>query len=83
MHKFSLRFWCGYLHQPKKYYNESLSFILTLFNVNFDFDVIVANDITIYMAKSALPGKVMQGSPCLEVHTFANENGCYSILQTI
>ena len=23
----SLRFWCGYLHQPKKYYNDSSSFL--------------------------------------------------------
>ena len=25
MMQFSLRFWSGYLHQPKKYYNDSLS----------------------------------------------------------
>ena len=31
MHKFSLRFWCGYLHQPKKYYNDSLSFYFDAF----------------------------------------------------
>ena len=31
MHKFSLRFWCGYLHQPKKYYNDSLSFYFNAF----------------------------------------------------
>ena len=24
MMQFSLRFWSGYLHQPKKYYNDSL-----------------------------------------------------------
>ena len=42
-------------------------------NANFDFDVTVANDI----AKCALPGKVMQGSPCLEVQTLTNENGCF------
>ena len=25
MMQFSLRFWSGYLHQPQKYYNDSLS----------------------------------------------------------
>ena len=25
MMQFSLRFWSGYLHQPKKYYNDSLN----------------------------------------------------------
>ena len=35
-------------------------FISTLLNANFDFDVSVANDVTIDVAKYALPGKVMQ-----------------------
>ena len=39
MHKFSLQFWCGYLHQPKtfikKYYNNSLSFYLETFKHSF------------------------------------------------
>ena len=50
-------------------------FISTLLNANFDFDVNVANSV----AKCALPGKVMQGSPCQAVHTLTNENGCYII----
>ena len=53
MHKFSLCFWCGYLHQPKKYYNDSLSFYFDAFNANYDFEVSVANDV----ARFALPGK--------------------------
>ena len=56
LHKFSLRFWCGYLHQPKKYYNDSLSFYFDAFKRNFDFDVTVANDVAIDVAKCALPG---------------------------
>ena len=35
-------------------------FISTLLNANFDFDVSVANDVAIDVAKCALPGKVMQ-----------------------
>ena len=35
-------------------------FISTLLNANFDFDVRVANDVAIDVAKCALPGKVMQ-----------------------
>ena len=31
MHKFSFRFWCGYLNQPQKYYNDSLSFYFDAF----------------------------------------------------
>ena len=78
MHKFSLRFWCGYLQQPKKYYNDSLSFYFDAFkHYNFDFDVSVANDIAIDVARCALPGKVMQGSPCPEVGSSTNENWCY------
>ena len=40
-----------------------------LLNANFDFVVSVANDVAIDVAKWALPGKVMQGSPCPEVST--------------
>ena len=72
MHNFSLRFWCGYLHQPKKYYNDSLSF-------NFDFDISVANAVVIDVAKCTLPGKVMQWSPCPEACTLTNEDGRYII----
>ena len=32
MHKFSLHFWRGYLHQPKKYFIDSLSFNFDVFN---------------------------------------------------
>ena len=49
----------------------------TLLNANFDFDVSFANDVAIDVAKCALPGKVMQGSPCLEVRVLTNENGRY------
>ena len=35
LHKFSLRFWCGYLHQPIKYYNDSLSFHFDAFKRQF------------------------------------------------
>ena len=31
MMQFSLLLWCGYLHQPKKYYNDSLSFYFGVF----------------------------------------------------
>ena len=31
MMQFSLRFWSGYLHQPKKYYNDSLALSLPIF----------------------------------------------------
>ena len=60
MHKLSLRFWCGYLHQPKNITTISYHFISTLLNVNFEFDVTVANDVAIDVAKCSLPGKVMQ-----------------------
>ena len=71
------KFWCGYLHQLKNITTIPYHFILTLLNANFDFDVSVANDVTIDVAKCALPGKMMQGSPCPEVRTLANENCCY------
>ena len=35
MHNFSLRFWCGYLQQPIKYYNDSLSFYFDAFKRQF------------------------------------------------
>ena len=52
-------------------------FISRLLNANFDFDVSVSNDVVIDVAKCALPGKVMQWSPCPEVRTLTNENGRY------
>ena len=75
--QFSLRFWCGYLHQPKNITTIPYHFISTLLNSNFDFDVSVANDVAIDVAKCALPSKVMQWSPCPEVCTLTNENQCY------
>ena len=33
MMQFSLRFWSGYLHQPKKYYNDSLNILLQLVEI--------------------------------------------------
>ena len=45
-------------------------FICALFNTIFDFDLSVANDVV----KCTLPWKVMQGSPCLELHFLTNEN---------
>ena len=59
------------------FYKHALSSISTLLNANFDFDVSIAKDVAIDVAnyKYALPGKVMQGSPCPEVHTLTNENG--------
>ena len=48
-------------------------FISAFLNANFDFDVNVA----IGVAQWALPGKVMQGSPCPEVRTLTHENGRY------
>ena len=83
MHKFSLRFWCGYLHQPKNITTIPYHFISTLLNANFDFDVSVANEVAIDVAKCALQGKVMQWSPCPEVRTLTNENGRYMIINEI
>ena len=48
-----------------------------LLNDDFDFDVSVASDVAIDVAKRALPGKLMQWSPCPEVRTLTNENGRY------
>ena len=62
---------------PKNITTIPYHFISTLLNVNFDFDVSFANDVAIDVAKCALPGKVMQGSPCLEVRVLTNENGRY------
>ena len=56
---------------PRKYYNDSLTFYFDALNANFDLDVSVAYAV----AKCAVPGKVMQGSPCPEVRTLTNENG--------
>ena len=64
---------------PKNITTIPYHFISTLLNANFDFDVSVANDVAIDVAKCALPGKVMQWSPCPEVRTLTNENGRYII----
>ena len=50
MHMFSLRFWCGYLHQPKHITTIPYDFISTLLNANFDFGVNVADDVAIDVA---------------------------------
>ena len=47
--------------------------IITTIPANFNFDFSGAIDV----AKCALRGKVMQGSPCSEVCTLTNENGQY------
>ena len=62
---------------PKNITTIPYHFISTLLNANYDFDVSVANDVAIDVAKCALPGKVMQGSPCPDVRILANENGRY------
>ena len=54
-------------------------FISTLLNAYDDFDVSVANDVAIDVAKSELPGKVMQWSPCPEAGTLTNANQRYMI----
>ena len=48
-------------------------YISTLLNAYFDFDVSVSNDVAFDVAKCAVPGKVMQGSHCLEVRTHINQ----------
>ena len=45
---------------PKNITTIPYHFISTLLNVNFEFDVTVANDVAIDVAKCILPGKVMQ-----------------------
>ena len=45
---------------PKNITMITYHFILVPLNYCFDFDVSVANDIAIEVAKCALPGKVMQ-----------------------
>ena len=45
---------------PKNIATITYHFISALLNANFDFDVSVANDVAIDVAKCALPGKVMQ-----------------------
>ena len=54
---------------PKYITMNPYHFISTLLNANSDFDVSVANDLAIDVAKWALTRKVMQGSPCPEVCT--------------
>ena len=72
MHKFSICFWCGYLHQPTKYYNNSLSFYFDVLKADFDFDISVANNVAIDVAQCALPGKMMHapGSTCPDTVNF-------------
>ena len=50
-----------------------------LFFFYFDISVVnnIAIDIAIDVAKSSLPGKVMQGSPCPEVRTLTIGNWHY------
>ena len=48
-----------------------------LFNTNFDFNICIVNGVAFDVVKCAPPDKVMQGTPCLEVRTFTNENGRY------
>ena len=74
IHKISLRFWCGY---PKNIAMISYNFISVYLSDSFDLDVSIANDVYIDLAKWAPPGKVMQGSPCSEVHTITYKNGRY------
>ena len=50
-----------------------------LLNTNFYLDINVANDIAIDFAKCALPGKVMQGSPCPKLRFLTYEIGCYTM----
>ena len=45
--------------------------------LNANFDVSIANDVAIDVAKCAILGKVIQVSPCLEVHNSPNETVCY------
>ena len=45
---------------PKNIAMITYHFISALLNDDFDFDVSVANDVAIDVAKRALPGKVMQ-----------------------
>ena len=62
-----------YLTSQTNHLINPYHFISTLLNANFDFDV----DVTIDIAKCALPGKVMQRSHCMEVRILTNENECY------
>ena len=51
-------------------------FILVLFH---DFDVSIAHDVAIDVAKCAMSGKMMQGSPCRGLHSLSNENERYTM----
>ena len=64
---------------PKNISMITYHFISTILNANYDFDVSIANDVAIDVAKSALPGKVMQRSPCPGVGTLTKENERYII----
>ena len=52
-------------------------FISTLLNANYNFEVSVANDVANDVGRFALPGKVMQWSPCPEMRISTNENERY------
>ena len=56
---------------PKNITMIPYHFISALLNANFDVNVAIG------VAQWALPGKVMQGSPCPEMRTLTNENGRY------
>ena len=47
---------------PKNITTIPYHYISTLLNANFDFDLSVANDVAIDVAKCAIPGKVVQVS---------------------
>ena len=74
---FPFVFGVGTSINPKNITTIPYHFISTLLNAYFDFDISVTNDVAIDVAKCALPGEVMQGSPCLDAHALTNENGRY------
>ena len=52
-----------WLFQSTKNISKIFYYLISnLLNVYYDFDIYVANDITIDVAKRAFPGKVMQGT---------------------
>ena len=61
------------MHEKNNTRSTLYHFILTLLNTNSYFEVNMVNEV----AKCALPGKVMQGSPCPELRTLINENWRY------
>ena len=61
---------------PKNITTIPYHFISTLLNAHFDFDISVANDAAIDVAKWALLDKVMQWSSCPRVQSLTYENKC-------